>query len=184
MTMTDETKALELGEPQPLTKTRKTRRPLSLTDKLLELRDQKRRALAERLGRLERLDAQRAELVAQCHGIEGELERVRLALGEARDNERVDVDPDGSRHAVQVIDGVRVRMPLKDVVVIEGEGGAPASAAVVDVDPVEGTVDIVSQHDTVAHAVEAQRDAAPKYGPGADGKFVVGPAVAVNGRAQ
>lgn len=139
--MTDET-----TDPKP----RRTRRPLSLTDKLLELRDQKRRALAERTLRLERLDMQRRELVGQVHVIEAELERVRLALGEARDNEREDISAGGMDLSGPPADPHDVV-----VAVVPGTGGAPPTAAVVDVDPARGTVEVVSQHDTVAHAVGA-----------------------------
>jgi len=159
---------------------RKTRRPLSLSDKLLELRDAKRNALAKLIERQSRLAAQLHAVTAQRRDAEAELARVQLAIGDARDTERSDVEttdlqhkqPVGRPHSAEEqrdiaeehgiaygLDGTvavaRATDPdLRGVAVVDGTNGAPAAAAVVRVNG-DGSAIVESTHDTVEHAARA-----------------------------
>lgn len=77
---------------------RRTRRPRSLSDKLLELREQHTATIGKLRARAAKLDEEAHRVNAQLVAAEAELARVRLALGEARTNERPDVETTDLQH--------------------------------------------------------------------------------------
>jgi hypothetical protein len=83
---------------------KRTRRPPSLSNTLTELRDRSERNLAKLNERAARLKAERDQVLAELVTAGHELQRLKLAIGDARDTQRGDVEPDVDLAPLDIVD--------------------------------------------------------------------------------